>query len=157
MNFLAFVYLARILGVANFGILEFAGSILTYLLLIADFGLELWGTREASNSADLPGLAARLVPLRLLLASVSFALLMALLPLFPHYPGLRAVLVLYGLTLFAQAVSLKWALMGQQNMSAVARGLVFGQLVFAVAVVVFKIGRASCRERELEEIGRASC
>jgi O-antigen/teichoic acid export membrane protein len=47
------------------------------------------------------------------------------------------VLVLYGLTLFAQAVSLKWALMGQQNMSAVARGLVFGQLVFAVAVVVF--------------------
>jgi O-antigen/teichoic acid export membrane protein len=137
MNFLAFVYLARILGVANFGILEFAGSILTYLLLIADFGLELWGTREASNSADLPALAARVVPLRLLLASVSFALLLALLPLFPRYPSLRAILILYGLTLFAQALSLKWALMGQQNMSAVARGLALGQLMFAAAVVMF--------------------
>lgn len=137
MNFFAFVYLARILGVGSFGVLEFAGSILTYLLLIADFGLELWGTREASNATDLPALAARVVPLRLLLASVSFAVLLALLPLFPRYPGLRAVLVLYALSIFAQALSLKWALMGLQNMSAVARGLVLGQLTFAAAVVVF--------------------
>jgi O-antigen/teichoic acid export membrane protein len=142
MNFLAFVFLARILGVTNFGVLEFAGSILTYLLLIADFGLEMWGTREASTVSDLSALAARVLPLRLLLASLSFALLLAMLPLFPHYPGLRAVLVIYGLSLFAQALSLKWALMGQQNMSAVARGLVLGQITFAAAVFVFVHGPA---------------
>ncbi|MBZ5645623.1 MAG: oligosaccharide flippase family protein [Acidobacteriia bacterium] len=136
-SFLAFVYLARVLGVSNFGVLEFAGSVLTYLLLIGDGGLEMWGTREAATTADVPALAARVVPLRLLLASISFLILVLLLPLFPHYPNLRAVLLVYGLTVFAQAFSLKWTFMGQQNMTRVARGLVIGQVVFAVAVVAF--------------------
>jgi len=135
MSFFAFVYLARILGVASFGVLEFAGSVLTYLLLIADGGLEMWGTREAANATDMPALAARIVPIRLLLATISFVLLLAVLPLFPGYPGLRAVLVIYGLTVFAQAASLKWLFMGQQSMSGVARGLVIGQAIFAATVV----------------------
>jgi O-antigen/teichoic acid export membrane protein len=135
MSFFAFVYLARILGVASFGVLEFAGSVLTYLLLIADGGLEMWGTREASNAKDLKALAAQIVPVRLLLAAISFVLLLLLLPLFPHYPSLRAVLVIYGLTVFAQAANLKWLFMGQQSMSGVARGLVIGQAIFAATVV----------------------
>jgi O-antigen/teichoic acid export membrane protein len=137
MSFLAFVYLARILGVSNFGVLEFAGSVLTYLLLIADGGLEMWGTREAAKTTDLPALARRILPLRLQLASVSFLILLLLLPLFPHYPKLRAVLLIYGLTVFAQAISLKWAFMGKQNMARVARGLVIGQAFFAASVFVF--------------------
>jgi len=136
-SFFTFVYLARILGVANFGVLEFAGSVLTYLLLISDGGLEMWGTREAANSADIPALAGRVVPLRLLLASVSFLVLLVLLPLFPHYPSLRSLLVIYGLTVFAQAGNLKWIFMGRQKMSGVARGLVLGQVLFAAAVLTF--------------------
>jgi O-antigen/teichoic acid export membrane protein len=136
MSFFAFVYLARILGVTSFGVLEFAGSVLSYLLLIADGGLEMWGTREAARATDLPALAARIMPLRLLLATISFVLLVAVLPLLPHYPSLRAVLVIYGLTVFAQGASLKWMFMGQQSMSGVARGLVIGQAIFAATVVV---------------------
>ena len=136
-SFFAFVYLARILGVTSFGVLEFAGSVLAYLLLIADCGFEMWGTREAANSKDLPALAARVVPIRLLLASISFLLLLAVLPLFPHYPSLRAVLVIYGVTVFAQALSLKWVFVGREQMSGVARGLVIGQFVFAALVVAF--------------------
>src|SRR5208283_3959165 len=113
------------------------GSVLTYLLLLSDGGLEMWGTREAANSADIPALAGRVVPLRLLLASLSFLVLLLLLPLFPHYPSLRALLVIYGLTVFAQALNLKWVFMGQQRMSGVARGLVIGQALFAAAVVAF--------------------
>jgi O-antigen/teichoic acid export membrane protein len=137
MSFFAFVYLARVLGVASFGVLEFAGSVLTYLLLIADGGLEMWGTREAANTTDLPGLVGRVMPLRMVLALISFALLLVLLPVFPHYPSLRAALLIYGLTVFAQAASLKWTFMGQQNMSRVARGLVIGQAIFAAGVVAF--------------------
>ena len=49
LNFLAFIYLARLLGVTNYGVLEFALAILTYFLLFADGGLELWATREAAR------------------------------------------------------------------------------------------------------------
>ena len=136
LSFLAFVYLARILGVSDFGILEFASSVLTYLLLLADGGLEMWGTREAASTADLPALAERILPIRMLLACLAFAILLAVLPLFPHYPRLHAVIVLYGLSVFAQAISLKWVFMGQQAMSRVARGLVIGQVLFAATVLL---------------------
>jgi O-antigen/teichoic acid export membrane protein len=136
-SFFAFVYLARVLGVTSFGVLEFAGSVLAYLLLIADCGFDMWGTREAANSRDVPALAARVVPIRLLLASISFMLLLAVLPLFPHYPSLRVVLGIYGLGVFAQALSLKWVFVGREQMSGVAHGLVIGQVVFAALVVAF--------------------
>lgn len=137
MSFFAFVYLARILGVANFGVLEFAGSVLAYLLLIADGGLEMWGTREAAKTSDLVALAARILPIRLLLASASFVTLLLLLPLFPDYPKLRAMLLIYGLTVFVQAISLKWVFVGQQRMTRVAQGLVIGQALFAASVFAF--------------------
>jgi O-antigen/teichoic acid export membrane protein len=136
-SFFAFVYLARILGVANFGVLEFAGSVLAYLLLLADGGLEMWGTREAAKAANVPALAGRVLPLRLLLASITFIVLLAVLPLFPNYPYLKAVLLIYGLSVFAAAVNLKWIFMGQQKMTGVARGLVLSQALFALAVLIF--------------------
>ncbi|MGC2112240.1 MAG: flippase [Candidatus Korobacteraceae bacterium] len=136
-SFFTFVYLARVLGVANFGVLEFAGSVLAYVLLLADGGLEMWGTREAANTSDISALAGRVLPLRLLLASLSFVVLLAVLPLFPNYPYLRPVLIIYGLTVFAAAVNLKWIFIGQQKMTGVARGLVIAQVVFAATVVIF--------------------
>jgi O-antigen/teichoic acid export membrane protein len=134
LNFLAFIYLARVLGVSNFGVLEFANSVLAYFLLVADGGLELWGTRETAKNQDVRTLAARVVPLRMLLAALAFVVLLGMLPLFPGYTGLRKVLVLFGLTLFPQALSLKWLFMGKERMSRVAMGLVAGQVVFAISI-----------------------
>ncbi|HWP45486.1 MAG TPA: oligosaccharide flippase family protein, partial [Blastocatellia bacterium] len=62
LNFCAFVYLARVLGAESFGVLELAGSLLTYLLLAADGGLEVWATREAAQNKDVRRLVARIVP-----------------------------------------------------------------------------------------------
>ena len=123
------------LGVERFGVLEFAGSLLVYFLLLGDGGLELWGTREVAKTSDLPALVARILPLRLLLAAVSFGLLLAVLPLLPPYPELRQVLGLFGLSLFAQAISLKWVFMGQEKMSRVAWGLLLAQMVFLILVL----------------------
>ncbi len=39
--FLAFIYLARVLGVSSYGVLEFAISVIAYFLLIAEGGLEV--------------------------------------------------------------------------------------------------------------------
>jgi len=142
LYFLAFVYLARVLGVANYGVLEFALSILSYLLLLADGGLELWATREAARGTDMRQLVARIVPLRFLLATGAFGMLLVLLPVFPDYPALQTILVLFGLTLLAQAANLKWVFMGREQMARVAAGLVVAQIVFAVAVFGFVRGPA---------------
>jgi O-antigen/teichoic acid export membrane protein len=134
LNFLAFVYLARTLGVEGYGVLEFALSLLTYCLLFADGGLELWATREAASGADIRKLAARIAPLRFVLASGSFCVLLVLLFFLPNYPGLRTIMILFGLTLFVQAFNFKWVFMGQERMTRVAAGLVIAQIVFASAI-----------------------
>jgi O-antigen/teichoic acid export membrane protein len=115
-------------------VLEYANTLLTYLLLLADVGIEIWGTREAAQSKDPRGLALRVLPLRLLTSVVAFLLMLALLPTLPDFPGLRLLVVLFGLSVFAQAANLKWLFTGQQKMSRVAAGLVIAQIVFALSV-----------------------
>src|SRR5262245_64309357 len=51
-SFLAFVYLARVLGVEDYGTLEFARALLVYVLVFGDLGLEFWATRQAARGAD---------------------------------------------------------------------------------------------------------
>jgi O-antigen/teichoic acid export membrane protein len=135
LNFLAFVYLARVLGVSTYGVLEFALSIMTYFLLLADGGLELWATRGVAQATDVRYLAVRVLPLRIILATGAFGVLMLLLPLFPDYPNLKTIFIFFGLILFVQALNLKWVFMGQGKMTKVAIGLVVGQIIFFVALL----------------------
>jgi O-antigen/teichoic acid export membrane protein len=142
LNFLAFIYIARKVGAQNFGVLEFAGSLLIYFVLLADAGLETWATREIAQARDVKEVFARVVPLRFALAATAFALLLLTLPLLPHYPYLRLLIPIFGLDLFAQAASLKWFLMGRQKMRHAAWGLVVGRVVF-LAAIVMKIRKPS--------------
>lgn len=143
LNFFAFLYLARVLGVERYGILEFSCSLMFYFLLLGDGGVELWGTREAAKTPDLPALVARILPLRLLLAAAGFVILAVCLAVLPPYPELRWVLGLFGLSLFAQAASLKWVFMGEEKMSHVAWGLLLSKLIFFLLVLALVRGTSA--------------
>lgn len=123
LNFLTFVYLARTLGVAPFGVPEFARSIMTYALLVADGGLDLWATREVARGRPAPVLVARVVVGRAVLVGGVFGSLLLIGSTLPPDPMLRSVLGLYGLALFSQALSLQWAFIGQGRTTGVATGL----------------------------------
>ena len=137
LNFLVFLYLARILGVTNYGIFEFAVAILTYFMLLADGGLEFYATREAARGIEIRHLVETIVPLRLILAVISFIVLLVALPFFPNYPNLHLVLLLFGLTLFTYTLNVKWVFMGQERMGRVAFGLVINQALFSLLVFLF--------------------
>lgn len=140
LYFLATVHIARTVGVAGYGVLEFGLSMLAYFALLADAGLEMWATRAAARGESVRALAGRVIPLRFLFAIMSFALLAALMPWYPKHPGLSAVLLLFGVTLFAQAASLKWVFLGRERMTSVAGGLVLAQVVFCAAAFLFVRG-----------------
>jgi len=135
LQFLTFIYLARVLGVGAYGVLELALAATSYLVLVGDWGLELWATRQVSREADLRGLAGRVFGLRIALGIGVYLLFLAFVPLFPEYPSLRALLVLGGLALFGNILSLRWALLGRERMVAVASGSVVAQLVTAAIVL----------------------
>lgn len=140
LNFLAFVYLARVLGVTGFGIFEFSFSILAYFLLLVNGGIELWATRHAAKAEAVRPLVEWIIPFRVLLAGISFALLIALLPVFPDYPGLQPVLIVLGLTLFLNALNMRWVFLGLERMGRVGLGLMASQIVFATTIFLFVRG-----------------
>jgi O-antigen/teichoic acid export membrane protein len=131
--FLAFVYMAQKLAVANYGVLEFALAIRTYLLLLADAGLELWAIREAARGGNVAGLVARVVPARLILAVAALAST-GLLNFVSAPAGLDRLLPLLTATVLVQTFNLKWVFMGQERMARVAAGLIASQLAFAGCV-----------------------
>lgn len=134
LTFVAFIYLARVLGVDTFGALEFGIALLAYATLVADAGLELWAMRSTARGEDLTRLAGRVVGLRTALAFAGYGALAAS-TLIPTLSGeLRPLLLILGLTLFANALNLKWVFMGLQQMRTVAGALVAGQIVFALLV-----------------------
>src|SRR5215813_2587075 len=134
LNFLAFVYLARTLGVDRYGVLEFAISVLTYFLKAADGGLEMWAMRAAARGTTTTHLVSRVVPIRSVLALVAFTTLLVLLPAFPTYGSLRTLLVIFGVSALVEGVNLRWVFMGQERLTQVAIGIVVGQAVFAAGV-----------------------
>ncbi len=128
------------LGVGSFGVLEYAHSLLTWFLLLGDGGLELWATREAAQTSDLRGLAGRVLPLRIGMAFIGFLALLASLQFLPAFEKLTELMILFGLSIFVQAGSLKWVWLGREKMSRVAAGLVAGQIVFALAIFLLVRG-----------------
>ena len=140
LYFLAFIHLARVLGVEHYGLLEFALSLLTYLLLVADGGLDLWAVREVAQGKRVPELVSQIVPLRLIFATIGFGLTLVLLWVVPSQPQLAELLLILGSTLFIQALNLKWIFMGQEQMNQVAWGLIISQIVFAALALLLVRG-----------------
>lgn len=137
LYFFAFIFIARVLGVARFGTLEFALSIQAYALLLADGGLELWATREVAQSKPVETLIGRVLPLRLLLTAGAFLLILATIPFLPGFADLTPILLLFSLSLLPRAFNLKWIHLGQEQYGRVAMGLLAGQVVFAGAIFGF--------------------
>ena len=140
LSFLAFVHLARVLGVADYGVLEFAITAIAYVSLAADGGLEVWATGEVARGRDPRELAAKVLPLRLTLAVFVFGALLAALSLFPGPATLGRLLAAYGATLFTQATGLRWVFMGRERSAAVATGATLTNAVFALGVVLLVDG-----------------
>jgi O-antigen/teichoic acid export membrane protein len=135
--FVTLIYLARTLGPEPYGVLEFATAVTSYLLVVADCGLEMWATREVSRDTDLRRLAGRVLGLRLVLAAPAIAGFVLLLQVFPDYPSLRMLLLVGAALPVANALSLRWALLGRERMGAVATSTVAGQIVTSAIIISF--------------------
>lgn len=135
LNFLALVYLARVLGVGGYGVFEFAITVLTYFTLLADAGLEVWSLRETARGVDLRSLASQTLFWKITFAALSLGILILALPFFPAYPGLRSLCYILGLVLIVQALNLKWVFLGQEKMRWVSAGLILAQIFFSVGMV----------------------
>ncbi|HYM10004.1 MAG TPA: flippase [Bryobacterales bacterium] len=132
VNFAAFAHLARVLGRGEFGWIGFVMTVVTYLLIPVLQGFDSVGIRDVARDRDrLRTYAGGILAIRLLSALLTYAGLFAVVRLVAPAPPMPALVLLFGLTLFPGALSLKWAFQAVEQNRPVAAANVVAQLVFA--------------------------
>lgn len=136
---IAWIVLARRLGAATLGVVEFSLGILAYFQLAAHAGLDWTGMRRIAQGGDVAATARELLGLRLALATGGFIALLLVAARLPQ-AGVGALLASYGLLLFCAAANLRWAFLGEERGRAVASLGALAQLAFLAAIVVLVHG-----------------
>ncbi len=134
--FLVTIYLARTLGAAGFGRMRFAWAIVLYFMLITNLGLITLGVREVARNKDrIDNYVGNILSLRIVLALLSFFLLLAFVALIDKTTEVKCLIIFYGFYLFSYALLLEWLFQGVEKMGSVGISrildkLLYGGLVF---------------------------
>ncbi len=137
-TFAAFVYLARVLGPASFGYLEFTIAITFVFTLLVDLGTGPYGAREIAKNANRIGeLLPNIIAIRMLLATVGYSTLVGIAWYLADKGPVKNLILVYGLSLFAIPGYLQWLFQGIEKMQWVALGSVLRQFTFAIGVFLF--------------------
>jgi PST family polysaccharide transporter len=138
MTFAAYAYIARLLGPAGFGYIEWAGTVLLCMSLLVDQGFSSFGAREIARSpSETQRLVIEVLTARFLLATVGFILITLFAVVFVTEPSVQALLIVFGLSLWFLPLMLQWVFQGHDQMHLVAIAQILRQLIFVIAVFAF--------------------
>ncbi|CAN5885120.1 flippase [soil metagenome] len=131
------LYLAQSLGRGGYGRIEFAFSIVLWLVLLVREGLDVIATREiARHPRIVRPLVNHILAIRSCLALGLFSALILISHLTLSGAVERQILGLYGLMLLTTAVGLDFVYRGLERMSLVALSLVIRTSIYALGVAL---------------------
>jgi len=138
LAFLSTVYLSRTLTDTGFGKLAFAQAVTTYLVLIVNSGLPIFGIREiAKFKEQVKEFAMNIVLLRLLFAMLIFLIFTVTIWQL-HFPReMKILLTGTALWVFSQAIYSDFAFQGLEKMQFVAVGRAVVQSLYLLAIFFF--------------------
>lgn len=138
LAFWAFAHIARVVGTELFGDLAFAVAFTLYFGLIVSQGLDIYGIQEVARDRSLVSVhTANILGLRLVSCLVAATALLITVSLLTKPMPVKALILLYGLTLISSVFSLQWVFQAAEKMKFVAAANVLGQLVFSALVLLF--------------------
>ncbi|OGW42649.1 MAG: hypothetical protein A2132_01730 [Nitrospirae bacterium RBG_16_43_11] len=136
--FLTTLYLARVLGIDGFGKFSLALAMSTYMWIFVDMGITGYGTREIARDREKISEIFRILnSLRLVLAVVSFLILIIFLHILNIPLDMRMILLAGGFYVIAYALSPDWVLRGIERMEYIALGNAVMSIVFLLTVYLF--------------------
>jgi O-antigen/teichoic acid export membrane protein len=140
LGFLYFIFLARFLGVATFGIYNFTLAFIYNFIPVADFGIERLVLRDISREpGKISFYLARLLPLRLLLSLGAYLLVLILGLILGQSLRQIGYLAVFGLFIFPYSFTylLSSFLNAQEKMKYMAAAVVGSQVLIFILGVIF--------------------
>ncbi|WP_071131776.1 flippase [Enterococcus timonensis] len=134
-------YIALVLGVDNYGLIGFAQSIMTYFLLVVDYGFNITATRQASinrhDEAKVNHLFTTVMVSKLLLTGGCFVILLAMMSFIPKMQINPLLYILYFGIVVGNALFPIWFFQGIEEMSAVGILNFVSKLIFTLGLFIF--------------------
>ncbi len=139
-GFGAVIILARRLGNEGYGKWAFVFALLSYGMLLADFGLSTYGTIEvARNRERLRELLGDILSIKLTVSAVLIILSILLSTIVPRLRDLQGLIFLTFLNLIPFAISVEWAFRALEDMKYAALwNLSFNLLFFIFILTVVR-------------------
>jgi len=133
-------FLVRVLGIDKFGLVMFAQSIATFLMIAVDFGFEISGTREISmhrnQKREISQIFSAIMSIKLILIVFWFSLLFLVVELIPRLKADALVYYLsFGLVI-GQAIFPVWFFQGIEKMKFVSGINILAKIIFTLLIFV---------------------
>ena len=145
LGFVALAIASRKLGPENLGAYNFAYGVALYFTLPTDFGITVLGIRDMARHPERARqIMGEVMALQVVIAVISFAVMVASAPLIAADETSRKLLPIMGVFVLCNAtLSFHWALRAMQRMKAVAVVEIAGQLVYFGLVATLLVGGVS--------------
>ena len=134
-------YLLRVLGPSGYGSVAFAQSLMSYAVMLTDYGFNLSATRAISLARDNPAELARIfwstLTAKLLLLLVSALVLVPVVAVVPRFREQWQVFAVCGLMVVGSCAFPQWYFQGLERMRSVAVIQAVTKLVAFIATFVF--------------------
>jgi O-antigen/teichoic acid export membrane protein len=136
--FITNIYLARTLGVSNFGLFTLAQTITFYFWLAVDLGTNMYGIREiAKRKENAEEIINPLLTLRIIAGLIVFTVYTASLLFFDMTAEKRLVFASAGLYLITYSFYTDWVMKGLEKFKYTVYGNLISSIVFLAGVFLF--------------------
>lgn len=134
-------YVTRVLGVANYGKINFGTSIINYFTLIAALGLTTYAIRECSRVRDdrakLSQLASELFSINMITTVISYVLLAVLLIFFPKFQGYRQLIIIQSTVILMTTLGCDWLNSAMEDFQYISMRTIGFQVLSLVLMFLF--------------------
>jgi len=135
-------YLLGTIGIEYFGLISFATAIITYFLMISDYGFNLSATQKIAiyrnNSSRINQIFSSILIIKLIIVSTGFLILLTLLNIIPRLEQDKLVYIYtYGIVVGQSMVPL-WLFQGMESMkymtymNFISKGIALGSILLFV-------------------------
>jgi len=139
--FITLPYLTRVLGVYNYGLVNFAIAFNTYFIIITDYGFNLSAVREISVNREDPHRVSEIFSsvmlIKGILATMSFCILLLVILNIPRFSvNWQVYIFAFGLVI-GNVIFPTWFYQGMERMKYITVLNVLTNLIFLAAIFIF--------------------
>lgn len=138
LPFITLPYLARVLGVSNYGVVVMVYSVMQLLTILNDYGFNLSATKEVSlhrsNLSKINSIFNSILIIKIILLILSFVILLALVYTIPMlYENKEAYIMGFGIVI-GQSFTPIWLFQGMEKMKHVTMVNLVSKLAFTLLI-----------------------